>query len=124
MTEVPTFFLAGHETTSNAIAWTLFALSQAPDVRKKLRQELQSFPTSHPTMDQLNSLPYLENVVREVLRFHAPVAGTMRVATEEVVIPVSEPYLDRSGRKRSEIRSVKKKTCHDFLLLLLLLLRC
>jgi cytochrome P450 len=103
LVEVPTFFVAGHETTSTASTWTLFALSQAPDVQKKLREELRTLP-SNPTMDQLNSLPYLENVVREVLRLHAPVPGTMRSATEDVILPVSEPYRDRDGKTRSEIR--------------------
>lgn len=58
-------------------------------------------------MDQLNSLPYLENVVREVLRLYPAEPHTLRIATEDVVIPVSEPYLDRKGSKRSEIRMAK-----------------
>jgi cytochrome P450 len=55
-------------------------------------------------MEQLNSLSYLENVVREILRLYAPGPGTTRTATEDVVLPVSEPYLDQMGQKRSEIR--------------------
>lgn len=67
---MPTFFIAEYETTSTAITWALFALAQAPNVQHKLRQELRSIPTNIPTMDQLQSLPYLENVVREVLRLY------------------------------------------------------
>ena len=48
-------------------------------------------------MDELNALPYLEKVVREVLRLHAPVVGTIRAAMEDTIIPVAKPYVDRHG---------------------------
>ncbi len=38
--ELIVFFLAGHETTANVLAWTWYLLSQSPDVEKKLHQEL------------------------------------------------------------------------------------
>jgi cytochrome P450 len=102
--EIPTFIVAGHETTSTAVTWTLLALSQAPEAQKKLREEFLSLHTDNPTMDQLNSLPYVENIVREVLRLYPPVPATFRQATEDTVLPVAEPYIDRLGRKRSDIR--------------------
>jgi cytochrome P450 len=57
-------------------------------------------------MDELNALPYLEKVVREVLRLHAPVVGTIRCAMEDTVVPVSKPYVDRFGVERTEIKCV------------------
>ena len=48
--------------------WALFALSQRPDVQRKLRDELFQIQTDTPTMDELNSLPYLDMVVKETLR--------------------------------------------------------
>ncbi|KAJ7111771.1 hypothetical protein C8R44DRAFT_742140 [Mycena epipterygia] len=53
--EIPTFFVAGNETTSLA----LHALSINILVQTKLREELLSLPTNDPPMDELNSLPYL-----------------------------------------------------------------
>jgi cytochrome P450 len=103
LSEVPTFFVAGHETTSTAVTWALYALSQAPDVQSKLREELRVAP-SHPTMNELNALPYLENVLREVLRLYAPVHNTVRVAMEDTTIPVSKPYIDRYGSTQNEIK--------------------
>ncbi|KAL0577364.1 hypothetical protein V5O48_004616 [Marasmius crinis-equi] len=91
LAQVPTFLVAGHETTSTATTWALYALTQHPDVQRKLRNELLSLPTSIPDMDELNSLPYLDAFVREVLRLHAPVPGTTRVAMRDGVIPLSEP---------------------------------
>jgi len=37
LAQVPTFLVAGHETTSTATTWALFALTQAPEVQTKLR---------------------------------------------------------------------------------------
>ncbi|KAI0364501.1 cytochrome P450 [Pilatotrama ljubarskyi] len=102
-----TFLVAGHETTSTATTWCLYALTQSPEVQKKLRDELFTLDTDKPTMDQLNGLPYLDAVVRETLRIHAPVPTTMRVANNDDVIPVSEPFVDRYGKIQEGIRVSK-----------------
>jgi len=49
-------------------------------------------------MDELNSLPYLESVVRETLRLHTPVAGTMRVAVKDDIVPLGTPFVDKKGK--------------------------
>ncbi|KAI0651519.1 cytochrome P450 [Trametes meyenii] len=102
-----TFLVAGHETTSTAAAWVLFALTQAPRVQQKLREELLGVQTESPTMDELAALPYLDRVVRETLRLHAPVSFTLRSAAEDDVLPVSEPLVDRNGKTQHEIRIAK-----------------
>ncbi|KZT05295.1 cytochrome P450 [Laetiporus sulphureus 93-53] len=94
LAQVPTFFVAGHETTSNATTWCLFALSKAPEIQQKLREELWSVPTENPTMDELNELPYLDAVVRETMRVHSPVPATMRMAGKDDIIPLNTPYTD------------------------------
>ena len=63
--------------------------------------------TDSPTMDELNALPYLDAVVRETLRHHAPVAATTRVAVQDDVIPLDTPLTDRNGRTRDHIE-IKK----------------
>ncbi|KAF8177631.1 cytochrome P450 [Pholiota molesta] len=103
LAQIPTFMVAGHETTSVATTWALFALTQDRDSQDKLRAELTSVSTDNPTMDELNSLPYLDAVVRETLRVHAPVPTTMRVAKRDDVVPLSEPYTDKKGRKHHTI---------------------
>src|SRR5882724_11906895 len=42
--EVMTIFLAGHETTANALTWTWYLLSQNPQVEAKLHQEIDRVP--------------------------------------------------------------------------------
>ncbi|KDQ54054.1 hypothetical protein JAAARDRAFT_160991 [Jaapia argillacea MUCL 33604] len=110
LAQVPTFLTAGHETTSTATTWSLYALALAPEVQSKLRQELLSVPTDTPTMDELQALPYLDAVVRESLRVHAPVPSTTRVVMRDDVVPLSTPIVDKDGRSLSEIRLWKGDT--------------
>lgn len=100
------FFVAGHETTATAASWCLYALTQAPNVQSKLRAELRSVDTDIPDMDELVALPYLDAVVRETLRLHAPVPSTIRIATKDDMIPLQEPVTDRNGNTCDHIKWV------------------
>ncbi|KIJ34185.1 hypothetical protein M422DRAFT_263674 [Sphaerobolus stellatus SS14] len=103
MAQIPTFLIAGHETTASATTWCLYALSRDQEIQRKLREELLSLDTDNPSMDELNSLPYLDAVIKETMRLHAAVSGTSRVATQDDVIPLSKPLTDKKGRLRHEI---------------------
>ncbi|KAJ7116228.1 cytochrome P450 [Mycena crocata] len=96
--QIPTFFVAGHETTSSAAAWALHALSLHPAVQSKLRAELLTVETDNPTMDELNALPYLDSVVRETMRVHSPAVHTQRCAVQDDVLPLAKPYIDQEGK--------------------------
>lgn len=67
-------------------------------MQAKLRDELLTVDTDNPTMDKLNALPYLDMVVRETLRVHAPVPSTIRVAVKDDMLPLNTPVTDRTGR--------------------------
>ncbi|KAJ7506052.1 cytochrome P450 [Mycena galericulata] len=113
--QLPAFFVAGHETTSTAIAWALYALARNPDVQHKLRAELRALDADLdgiPTLDALNSLPYLEQVLRETLRLHAPVAHTGRIAMADDVLPLAKPYTDAQGRVHESLRISKGQLIH------------
>ncbi|KAF7305327.1 hypothetical protein HMN09_00784500 [Mycena chlorophos] len=97
--QIPAFFVAGHETTSTATAWAMHALSLHPSVQQTLREELLSLGTDNPTMDELNALPYLEKVVREVMRRHSPVVWIQRTAFANDVLPLSKPIVGRDGKE-------------------------
>ncbi|EPQ50323.1 cytochrome P450 [Gloeophyllum trabeum ATCC 11539] len=107
LAQVPTFLVAGHETTSTSTTWCLYALALAPAVQARLRAELLGVPTDAPSMDDLMALPYLDAVCRETLRVHAPVPSTVRVATREDVIPTAGRWVDRRGVEREGIRVAK-----------------
>jgi len=69
-------------------------------------------------MDELNALPYLDAVVREILRLHPPLAAALRSATKDDILPLGEPVKDKNGNVLDGIK-VKKG---DFLLVPILAL--
>ncbi|KAJ7138836.1 cytochrome P450 [Mycena filopes] len=110
--QIPTFFAAGHETTATAASWALHALSHDQRVQTKLREELLTLSGDNPTMEDLNSLSYLESVVREVMRVHAPAVFTQRMAMEDDVLPLSKPYIDRQGNSHDSLPISKGQMIH------------
>jgi cytochrome P450 len=77
-------FAAGHETSSNALCWTLALLSQHPDVAAALDDELAgSLRGEAPRVDQLAALPLLDGVVKESLRLLPPAPLNHRVAADD-----------------------------------------
>ena len=78
-----TLFVAGHETTANALTWTLFLLAQHPAVLADLRDELAGLGGAAPALDQIDSLPLLDRVIKESLRLLPPAIFLLRVAMAE-----------------------------------------
>ncbi|MBE9193624.1 cytochrome P450 [Gloeocapsopsis crepidinum LEGE 06123] len=85
--EAMTLFLAGHETTANAMTWTWFLLAQHAQVEAKLQEELQTVLGDRtPTVADLRQLRYTEQIVLEAMRLYPPVWGMSRVAKHECVL--------------------------------------
>lgn len=84
--------------------WCIFALSQVPEVQRRLRDELLQVPTDSPTMDELNALHYLDLVVKETMRLHAPVPMTSREAMQDCFLPLGQPYIDRHGKAHDSVK--------------------
>jgi cytochrome P450 len=85
--EVATLMLAGHETTANALSWTLMLLSQHPDVRQKLAAELQQVLAGRlPSIADLGSLQYTNQIIKESMRLYPPVAIFGREAAVDTTI--------------------------------------
>jgi len=89
--------LAGNDTTANTVTWAIYGLCKHPETQNKLREEVSSIPTESPTFDELNSLPYLDAVIRETLRVFCPVPGTVRFASKDCTIPLGTPFTDSNG---------------------------
>jgi cytochrome P450 len=85
--ETMTLFLAGHETTANALAWTWYLLARNPDVERELHRELDSVLGGRPpSPDDYPRLPFTEMVLAESMRLRPPAWGIGRFASEEVRI--------------------------------------
>ncbi|KAK3811805.1 MAG: cytochrome P450 [Benniella sp.] len=83
------FLLAGRDTTASLLTWTMWHLSQNPDIVKKLKSEVMDVvgPTAMPEYDDIKKLRYQKQVVNEVLRLCPPVPFNFRQSVEEDVLP-------------------------------------
>jgi cytochrome P450 len=71
--ELMTIFLAGHETTANALSWTLYLLTQNPLVEQKLHAEIERvIGNSLIEPKHYRDLQYTQNVIWESLRLYPP----------------------------------------------------
>ncbi|HEX2187894.1 MAG TPA: cytochrome P450 [Longimicrobiaceae bacterium] len=71
--EALTIFLAGHETTANALSWTWHLLARNPEAEAALHAELDRVLGDRlPTADDLPSLPYTRSVLAESMRVFPP----------------------------------------------------
>ncbi len=86
-------FIAGHETSTDALTWTLFLLAQHPDICADLLDELTAvLGGDPPTIEQLTRLPLLERVVKESMRLLPSVCALGRVcATTTTLGPYTLP---------------------------------
>ena len=76
---IVTFIGAGHETTANALTWTLYLLSQAPNWRERVEAEVDAAGDAF----DLERLPTLRAVLEEAMRLYPPVAILSREALGE-----------------------------------------
>jgi len=85
--EVLTLFLAGHETTANALTWTFSLLSQNPEAACLLHQEVDRVLAGRrPTFADLECLPYTRMVLSESMRLYPPAWVITREALEDMQI--------------------------------------
>jgi cytochrome P450 len=86
--QVVTIFMAGHETTSLALSWTWYLLSQHPAVEAKLHGELAEVLGGRtPRYEDIASLPYTRMVIEESMRLYPPAHTTGRqpIAADEIL---------------------------------------
>jgi cytochrome P450 len=81
--EVMTLFIAGHETTAVTLGWAWHLLAQNPGAEQRLADELRSVLDGRaPSMEDLPRLPYLDAVIREVLRLYPAAYIIQRTSIE------------------------------------------
>jgi cytochrome P450 len=79
--EALTLFLAGHETTANALTWTWYLLSQHPEVERRLHEEIDAVLGGRaPELSDVPQLRYAEMILAEALRLYPPAWAIGRMA--------------------------------------------
>lgn len=81
--EALTLFLAGHETTANALTWAWYLLAQHPEAEAKLHAEVDALGGRLPAFEDLPNLRYAEMVFAEAMRVYPPVWAIGRRAKED-----------------------------------------
>jgi len=85
--ETITLFLAGHETTANALSWTIWLLAQNPAAEKKFFDELAGVLNGRaPNVEDMPKLTYTANILTESMRLYPPAWGMARLVKEEVEV--------------------------------------
>lgn len=77
--QVAIFFLAGHETSASALAWSLLMLALAPDIQDRLALEVADLSDT-PAFSDIAKLRLTRDVFRETLRLYPPVPMMVREA--------------------------------------------
>ncbi|HVF27290.1 MAG TPA: cytochrome P450, partial [Pyrinomonadaceae bacterium] len=83
--EALTIFLAGHETTANALSWTWYLLARHPEVESKLHREIDAVLEGGrpPQFEDLARLRYTEMVLAETMRMYPPAWAVGRLAIKD-----------------------------------------
>ena len=85
--EAAVIFMAGHETTANALAWTWYLLSHVAEVEERLHAELkQVLGARPPTLDDVPQLVYTRALFEEAIRLYPPVPILGRQALRDETI--------------------------------------
>ncbi|KIJ43524.1 hypothetical protein M422DRAFT_169815 [Sphaerobolus stellatus SS14] len=103
--------VAGHETTASTMAWLLYELSRNQDLQDKLRREIAESQrrrgSEELTTQVFESMPLLQAILKETLRYHPIQPRTTRTATQDDIIPLSVPHKTADGKFLNEV-AVKK----------------
>jgi cytochrome P450 len=82
--EILTVFLAGHETTANALSWTWYLLARHRDAEARLHEEVDRVLGGRtPSFADLAALTWTRMVVEEAMRLYPPAHAVARTAIEE-----------------------------------------
>ena len=85
--EAITMFIAGHETTALATTFAFDQIARAPEIARKLREELDAVLGDRPaTLEDVRQLTYTEAIIKETMRLYPPAWIIGRRANEDVQI--------------------------------------
>ncbi len=93
--EIITIYLAGYETTANALSFTFYLLAKHPDIKERVAAEVKSVTGgSQLRYEDLPRLDYTGRVIKEAMRLYPPAYGILRQAMKDTVI---DGYIIKRG---------------------------
>ncbi|KAJ3819915.1 cytochrome P450 [Lentinula raphanica] len=110
LAQMRVLLFAGHETSGTSLTFALFELARHPEFQDRLRKEIRDVERNimergitEFTVQDLDSMPILNAVVKETLRFHPVAVHLFRVAVEDEVLPLSKPIVSTTGETLREL---------------------
>ncbi|KAJ4471511.1 cytochrome P450 [Lentinula aciculospora] len=110
LAQMRVLLFAGHETSGTTLTFALFELAHNPDFQSRLRKEIRSVDDkiaergdTEISVQDLDSMPLLNALVKETLRFHPVAVHLFRVAVEDDVLPLSKPIVTTTGKMLHEL---------------------
>ncbi len=77
--QIAMLFLAGHETSASALAWSLYLMAEAPEVQARVQAEADAvLGDDQPAFEHMKRLGFTRDVFREAMRLYPPVAFLAR----------------------------------------------
>lgn len=73
-------------------------------IQDRVRAEIVTLCSADPSMEDINSLPYLDAVIREHMRCNPVIHMMVREANKDDIIPLFAPLIDKKGVERHEVR--------------------
>ncbi|KAJ3929934.1 MAG: cytochrome P450 [Lentinula lateritia] len=110
LAQMRVLLFAGHETSGTSLTFALFELVRNPALQTRLRKEIRNTERKvaergdvEVTAQDLESMPFLNAVVKETLRFHPVAVHLFRVAVEDDVLPLMKPIVATTGEILQEV---------------------
>uniref|UniRef100_A0A1I8NUE5 Cytochrome P450 n=1 Tax=Stomoxys calcitrans TaxID=35570 RepID=A0A1I8NUE5_STOCA len=98
--QVVLFFLAGYETSSTTLGFSLYELALHQDIQNRLRLEVNEAWEQNKgdfSYDTIKGMTYLHQVIQETLRLYPPVPTLNRKCLEDYVVPEHPEYVIKKG---------------------------
>ncbi|KAI0089029.1 PAH-inducible cytochrome P450 monooxygenase PC-PAH 1 [Irpex rosettiformis] len=108
--------IAGHETTANTLSWLLWELAKHPHLQERLRGEIKQKRQEvidrvgervDFSLEDLESMTFLQALLKEILRFHPIIYQIVREAGKDDILPLSSPITTTTGEAINEVPIAK-----------------